>query len=77
MCIFCEDGSVDPSGGRLTDEEIAAVEKCPDLGSRMPTTIITGFLGSGKTTFLNHILRGGHGKRFCVVQNEVKITPER
>ena len=35
---------------------------------------VTGFLGSGKTTFVNQILHGAHGKRFCVVQNEFGAT---
>jgi len=36
----------------------------------MPVTIITGFLGSGKTTFLNYILTQNHGKRIAVIENE-------
>ncbi|HAV0105974.1 TPA: GTP-binding protein, partial [Enterococcus faecium] len=28
----------------------------------MPITILTGYLGSGKTILLNHILYGDHGK---------------
>ncbi|PRP89338.1 cobalamin synthesis protein P47K [Planoprotostelium fungivorum] len=36
----------------------------------LPVTIITGFLGSGKTTLVNHILRGSHGRRIAVIENE-------
>eukprot|EP01132_Coremiostelium_polycephalum_P002438 gene2438-3008_t len=38
--------------------------------SKVPITLITGFLGSGKTTFLNYILNENHGKRIAVIQNE-------
>ena len=37
-------------------------------------TIVTGFLGSGKTTLVNHILHssgGTQGKRILVVENEI------
>jgi G3E family GTPase len=37
----------------------------------VPITIITGFLGSGKTTLVNRILRGDHGKRVVVIENEL------
>lgn len=36
----------------------------------IPVTIITGFLWSGKTTLLNHILRGDHGYKIAVIENE-------
>ena len=36
----------------------------------MPVTIITGFLGSGKTTLFNHILTATHGKKIEIIQNE-------
>ncbi len=36
----------------------------------IPVTILTGFLGAGKTTILNHILTSDHGKRIAVVVNE-------
>ena len=36
----------------------------------IPTTILTGFLGSGKTTLLNKILKGDHGLKIAVIENE-------
>ncbi|XP_021910180.1 COBW domain-containing protein 1, partial [Carica papaya] len=33
-------------------------------------TIITGYLGAGKSTLVNHILNGQHGKRIAVILNE-------
>jgi G3E family GTPase len=35
-----------------------------------PVTIVTGFLGAGKTTLINRILKENHGKRFVVIENE-------
>ena len=31
---------------------------------------MTGYLGSGKTTLVNRILAGTHGKRVAVLENE-------
>ena len=36
----------------------------------MPVTIVTGFLGAGKTSLLNHILTSGHGRRIAVLVND-------
>ncbi|WP_170386283.1 CobW family GTP-binding protein [Ruegeria atlantica] len=36
----------------------------------IPVTIISGFLGSGKTTVLNHILSESHGVRAAVLVND-------
>ena len=37
----------------------------------VPVTVLTGFLGSGKTTLMNHILNDTtHGMKFAVIQNE-------
>ncbi len=38
---------------------------------RLPVTIITGFLGSGKTTLVNHILSQQKGLRIAVMVNEI------
>jgi len=36
----------------------------------IPLTIIGGFLGSGKTSLLNHIINNTRGKRFAVLVND-------
>ena len=36
----------------------------------IPATILTGFLGAGKTTFLNRILTERHGEKIAVIENE-------
>jgi G3E family GTPase len=36
----------------------------------IPVTILTGFLGSGKSCLLNHILTADHGKKIAVIENE-------
>jgi G3E family GTPase len=38
--------------------------------SRLPVTVITGFLGSGKTTLVKHILANQQGLRTAVIVNE-------
>ena len=41
------------------------------MTARLPVTIVTGFLGSGKTTLVNHMLANRGGLRFAVMVNEV------
>jgi cobalamin biosynthesis protein CobW len=38
--------------------------------ARVPCTIVTGFLGSGKTTLIRHVLAKAKGKRLAVIVNE-------
>lgn len=40
------------------------------LQSKIPTTVITGFLGSGKTTMIRHLLENVKGKRIALIINE-------
>ncbi|WP_299141536.1 cobalamin biosynthesis protein CobW [uncultured Tateyamaria sp.] len=37
---------------------------------KVPVTVITGFLGSGKTTLVRHLMQNPQGKRLAVVVNE-------
>jgi G3E family GTPase len=39
--------------------------------TRVPFTILTGWLGAGKTTALNRMLAAAHGKRIAVLVNEL------
>jgi len=41
----------------------------PDL-AKVPVTIVTGFLGAGKTTLISHLIRNAGGRRLAVVVNE-------
>jgi cobalamin biosynthesis protein CobW len=38
--------------------------------SKLPVTVITGFLGSGKTTLIRHLMTNPQGKRLAIVVNE-------
>lgn len=40
------------------------------MANSIPVTIITGFLGSGKTSLLNHILHSDHGLKIAVLVND-------
>ena len=38
--------------------------------ARVPCTVVTGFLGSGKTTLIRHVLANANGRRLAVIVNE-------
>lgn len=38
--------------------------------TKIPVSVITGFLGSGKTTLINRILHEQHGRKVAVIENE-------
>jgi len=37
---------------------------------RVPCTVVTGFLGAGKTTLIRHVLANSNGRRIAVIVNE-------
>jgi G3E family GTPase len=43
--------------------------------SAVPFTVIGGFLGAGKTTLINQILREASGERIVILVNDVGDTP--
>lgn len=51
----------------MSDFEVKMDEQTDD---KTPVTLITGFLGSGKTTLVNYILKEQNEWKICVVENE-------
>lgn len=45
------------------------------MTDRLPVTIISGYLGAGKTTLVNHMLRTADGARIAVLVNEFGELP--
>ena len=41
-----------------------------NLQGKIPTTVFTGFLGSGKTSLIRHVLRESAGRRLALIINE-------
>lgn len=44
-------------------------ERMNDL-AKIPVTVITGFLGAGKTTLIRHLMQNPQGKRLAILVNE-------
>lgn len=40
------------------------------MSAKIPATVVTGFLGAGKTTLIRHMLQNANGKRIALVINE-------
>ena len=40
------------------------------LREKTPITIVTGFLGAGKTTLIRHVLEHANGRRLALIINE-------
>ena len=40
------------------------------MAAKIPATVVTGFLGAGKTTLIRHMLTNANGKRIALIINE-------
>jgi cobalamin biosynthesis protein CobW len=40
------------------------------MTAKIPATVVTGFLGAGKTSLIQHLLRTANGKRLALIINE-------
>lgn len=40
------------------------------MAAKVPATVVTGFLGAGKTTLIRHILQNAGGRRIALIINE-------
>ena len=40
------------------------------MAEKIPATVITGFLGAGKTTLIRHMLQNAQGRRVALIINE-------
>src|SRR6516164_5155484 len=52
-----------------TDHHFARGRRMTSL-AKIPVTVITGFLGSGKTTLIRHLMTNANGKKLAVLVNE-------
>ncbi|CAI0390854.1 unnamed protein product [Linum tenue] len=50
--------------------DVPRAEQAQDDAVSVGVTIITGYLGAGKSTLVNYILNAKHGKRIAVILNE-------
>lgn len=65
------DGEENKSNTDTTAASLIKQESNRDILQKVPVTILSGFLGSGKTTLVQHILQSpDHGKKIAVIENE-------
>eukprot|EP00929_Paragymnodinium_shiwhaense_P056915 TRINITY_DN28490_c0_g1_i1.p1 TRINITY_DN28490_c0_g1~~TRINITY_DN28490_c0_g1_i1.p1 ORF type:complete len:814 (+),score=146.52 TRINITY_DN28490_c0_g1_i1:99-2540(+) len=63
----------DTQSGAFPEEVKPSRTRNPD--EPVPITILTGFLGAGKTTVLNYLLQGQRDKKIAVIENEFGEVP--
>ncbi|GAB4840105.1 hypothetical protein Ancab_020865 [Ancistrocladus abbreviatus] len=63
--------AIDDTGGLSSPQPSdSPVKQSINSGVSVGVTVITGYLGAGKSTLVNHILNSQHGKRIAVILNE-------
>src|SRR5258708_39786526 len=60
-----------PGGNPMTISMPGSIaEPTAASAARVPCTIVTGFLGAGKTTLIRHVLANAQGRRLAIIVNE-------
>lgn len=59
-----------PLAVQIQQDESASQYSESDSKASVGVTVITGYLGAGKSTLVNYILNSQHGKRIAVILNE-------
>ncbi|OQU90206.1 hypothetical protein SORBI_3002G364800 [Sorghum bicolor] len=65
-----DDDDCPPLAVELPPQVPSPPAQAPSDASPVGVTVITGYLGAGKSTLVNYILNEQHGKRIAVILNE-------
>ncbi|KAG9440579.1 hypothetical protein H6P81_020744 [Aristolochia fimbriata] len=57
-------------GQQISSSSELSITRRSEDGDTVGVTVITGYLGSGKSTLVNYILNAQHGKKIAVILNE-------
>ncbi len=55
---------------RDSTDDFTSVQGNTGSAAKIPTTIVTGFLGAGKTSLIRHLLGTANGRRLALIINE-------
>lgn len=74
---YDDDSTVSKTAEKSIDErsnfgwEYKSMDRSTMKDNRLPVTIVTGYLGSGKTTLVKGLLSNTTGMRVLVIENEI------